>query len=415
MKKIPLIIITISTLSSVATFITSNSEISFEQKTILFSILLSINFSALWFFYFKSYPADAKNAAAQTDSQLVIGELDEKLALLQEVEELFGGSLNSADMFRLIASRINEIVPFSSCGLFILDEARTHFNITNTVGENADKLLKLSQRADEGLAGKTLANRTATLDTARETDKAVLPYQVLKNIGCSIGVPLFCRNEVYGVLVFYHTKAKFYDQNSLFLAETISGRVSNTFQRSMNNDRSTLTALTDTLTHLPNERAFYMLLEQQIAEAQRFMERRPLTILAVDLQNFTEINKKYGHIQGDQVLLFVGKLIKNQLRQMDILARIISDEFFIILPTASEETTNQVVQRLYYTISNTPFVFADQTKVVIKLNFSAATFMKDGDTAEEMVKSAMRKKEVEKSEEKSTVVKFPDRFKKNAS
>ncbi len=415
MKKIPVFIITVSVLTLLATFVTSNLEIGFEQKSGLFALFLLTNVSSVLFFYFKNHANGLGFADSENTSKIFTDELDEKLALLQEVEELFGGSLNSADMFRLIMSRVNEIIPFSSCALFILDETKTHFSITNTVGENADKLSNFSQNSQAGLAGKTFAERKATLDKFNELDKSLLPYQVLKSVGSSIAVPLFIENEIYGVLSFYHEKENFYDNNSLLLSETISSRVSNTFKRAINNDLSLRTALTDSLTHLPNERAFYMLLEQQIAEAQRFLERRPLTILAIDLQNFTEINKKYGHMQGDQVLMFIAKLIKNQLRQMDVLARIISDEFFVILPTASEETTNQVVQRLYYTISNTPFVFADQTKVTVKLNFSAATFMKDGDTAEEMVKSAIRKKEVEKSEEKSTVVKFPDRFKKNAS
>jgi diguanylate cyclase (GGDEF)-like protein len=411
MKKIPGFIIAISVFSLLATFITSNLEIDFRQKTVLFSIFMLINVSSLLYFYFKNYTNGVKNADSEQDSKVFTNELDEKLALLQEVEELFGGSLNSGDMFRLITSRVNEIVPFSTCGLYILDETKKHFTVNNSVGDNADKLLRFSQSTDEGLAGKTLSERKAILNESSDRDKTVLPYQILKNIGSSACVPLFNQNEIYGVLAFYHEKHNFYTQNTLLLLETVASRVANTFQRSINNDRSAMTALTDMLTHLPNERAFYMLLEQQIAEAQRFQERRPLTILAVDLQNFAEINKKYGHIQGDQVLIFVAKLIKNQLRQMDILARIIGDEFFVILPTASEETTNRVIQRLYYTVSNTPFVFADQTKVVIKLNFSTATFMNDGDTAEEMVKSALRKKEVDKSEEKSTVVKFPNRFK----
>jgi diguanylate cyclase (GGDEF)-like protein len=415
MKKIPILIIAISVFTLLATFITSNLEMGFEKKAFLFTVFLVINASSLLFFYFKNYTNGVKLSESENSKKVFTNELDEKLALLQEVEDLFGGSLNASDMFRLIASRVNEIIPFSSCALFVLDETKTHFSVTNTVGENADKLLRFSQNSEEGLAGKIFANRKAIIGNLNEPDKAVLPYQILKNFNCSAGVPLFDENEVYGVLTFYHEKQNFYDNNSLLLLETISSRVSNTFKRSINNDISARTALTDMLTHLPNERAFYMLLEQQIAEAQRFLERRPLTLLSIDVQNFAEINKKYGHIQGDQVLVFLAKLIKNQLRQMDVLARIISDEFFVILPTASDETTNQVVQRLYYTVSNTPFVFADQTKVFIKLNFGSATFMNDGDTAEELVKSALRKKSVEKSDEKSTVVKFPDRFKQNAS
>jgi diguanylate cyclase (GGDEF)-like protein len=408
MKKTPFLIIAISVFALLATFITSNLEISFERKAILFSAFLLSNVVSLLFLYFNQ-----KSTKKDQNAKVFTDELDEKLALFQEVDELFGGSLNSADMFRLITSRINDIVPFSSSALLVLDE--DYVGVKNAVGVNADKILLHSQRSDVGFIGKILNGRKAVIDNRGELDKSTLPYQISKSVGSSIGVPLFSETSIYGVLVFYHEDENVYDNRSVFVLEAISNRVSNTFQRSLNKDRTTHTSLTDLLTHLPNERAFYMLLEQQIAEAQRFMERRPLTILSIDLQNFNEINKKYGHIQGDQVLVFVAKLIKNQLRQMDILARIIGDEFLVILPTASEETTNQVIQRLYYTVSNTPFVFVDQSKEVVKLSFSTATFMKDGDTAEELVKSALRKKEIEKADEKINVLKFPDRFTRKAS
>src|SRR5207253_4107332 len=104
---------------------------------------------------------------------------------------------------------------------------------------------------------------------------------------------------------------------------------------SMALERSRANALTDPTTDLPNERAFYLVLENQIAEAQRKQGDRPLTILAIDIKNFEDINRRFGHAAGDRALNFAAQLVKDNLRQMDFLARSTGDEFLVILPTAS--------------------------------------------------------------------------------
>lgn len=104
--------------------------------------------------------------------------------------------------------------------------------------------------------------------------------------------------------------------------------------------------MTDVTTDLPNERAFYLILENQIAEAQRKREDRPLTILAIDIKNFDEVNQKFGHAAGDRILNFVAHGIKDNLRQMDFLARSIGDEFLAILPTATKEVSHEVIARI---------------------------------------------------------------------
>ena len=90
---------------------------------------------------------------------------------------------------------------------------------------------------------------------------------------------------------------------------------------------------------MPNERSFYLVLENQIAQTQRNSRERPLTVLAIDIINFDEINRRFGHSAGDRILYYAAGTIKNQLRRMDFSARTTGDEFLAALPTASEEVS----------------------------------------------------------------------------
>ena len=67
-------------------------------------------------------------------------------------------------------------------------------------------------------------------------------------------------------------------------------------------------ALTDPLTDLPNARGFYMMLEQRVAECQR-LNREPLSVISMDVDNFKKINDDYGHAVGDRLLASIAKVI----------------------------------------------------------------------------------------------------------
>src|SRR5262245_53775204 len=89
-------------------------------------------------------------------------------------------------------------------------------------------------------------------------------------------------------------------------------------------------AYTDPLTEVPNRRFYYERLLQEISRARR--ANRPLTLALVDLDMFKQINDAVGHQGGDQVLKFFAQLVRENLRQEDVVCRIGGDEFAIIFP-----------------------------------------------------------------------------------
>ncbi|MGW8249860.1 MAG: GGDEF domain-containing protein, partial [Anaerolineales bacterium] len=79
-------------------------------------------------------------------------------------------------------------------------------------------------------------------------------------------------------------------------------------------------------------------------KSERF--HRPLTIVYIDLDNFKQINDRYGHSTGDIVLKTVVQKIKNNVRATDILARLGGDEFALLLPETNQENAHNIVTRL---------------------------------------------------------------------
>lgn len=393
-----------------ATFALSAVELSFPVKAVVFSLIVLIYLASFLLLYKSAEKHFSGENFSETGNDPFNSEIEEKLQILEEASEFFAASLKPADMFRLISGRIGEIIPFSTCALFLIDEQKTHFKIEQATGENARLLKNLNILISEGLAGKTFQLKKARIEANLSEDKKVFSRETLHELKSAIAVPLTRGGEIFGVLQLFGNSEKSFDQNSLVLLEAIGERIVPLLNGSMSFERNLSSALTDSLTALPNERAFYLVLENQIAEAVRLPEKRNLAVLAMDIKKFDELNKTYGHIVGDKILAFTARTIKNQLRQMDFLSRSMNDEFFAVLPTADKDIAEKIIRRVEKSFLLDQFQISEQEKINIGLNFGFSSFNTDGETANQLLKIALLKKRQSKSLENENVLWFPKEF-----
>lgn len=94
-------------------------------------------------------------------------------------------------------------------------------------------------------------------------------------------------------------------------------------------------SLTDELTQLPNRRAFLRRLEDEIERSQR--DKSALTLAMLDLDHFKEVNDRYGHNVGDEILRTYTLEILAIFRRYDMVARYGGEEFAILLPSTDHE------------------------------------------------------------------------------
>ena len=89
-------------------------------------------------------------------------------------------------------------------------------------------------------------------------------------------------------------------------------------------------SIIDDLTQLYNSRHFYNRLKMEIDRVNRYKDS--MTLILLDIDNFKNFNDTYGHIEGDQVLMRLGQVIKRCLRKTDSAYRYGGEEFMILLP-----------------------------------------------------------------------------------
>jgi diguanylate cyclase (GGDEF)-like protein len=175
------------------------------------------------------------------------------------------------------------------------------------------------------------------------------------------------------------------------------GVLARSFNQMQDDIRQQLTALQDSreelehlarhdaLTGLPNRRAFQERLDQALARAQRSGER--FALLFIDVDNFKNINDRWGHEGGDAVLKIVALRLDATTRKADAVARMGGDEFVVLLdnPAHRDDITN-IAEKLLASVRS-PIVFGGQ-ELQVGFSIGISQYPDDGHTVAELMARA---------------------------
>jgi len=142
----------------------------------------------------------------------------------------------------------------------------------------------------------------------------------------------------------------------------------------------------DQLTGLLTRQAIFDQIEQVMQLAER--EQSPLSVLAVDLDRFKDINDTHGHAGGDEVLKSFAITVKAILRKSDYLGRIGGEEFIIFLPDTPQEAALALSERLHQAIRGSVVAY-EQSSIRYSASIGLVSVLPSADVSlEEILKRA---------------------------
>ena len=143
------------------------------------------------------------------------------------------------------------------------------------------------------------------------------------------------KNSIYLSLLVWNTTVRL----TVFL--TVAYLLSNL---KSSYEREKYLAQNDGLTEIANRRFFLEILEAEYKRSLRY--KRIFTVAYFDLDNFKQINDRFGHQTGDELLKLVAQTSQKQTRQFDTIARLGGDEFVLLLAETNYENAKLVLDRL---------------------------------------------------------------------
>lgn len=168
-----------------------------------------------------------------------------------------------------------------------------------------------------------------------------------------LGVPLITQGRVIGLLSIDSSQPNNFDENMKKVALEFADQVAVALENARVHQEVQTLAITDPLTCIYNRRGLFQLGEFEFLRARRI--NRPFSVLMFDIDHFKQVNDRFGHAAGDQVLYQAAQLCLNNSRATDLVGRYGGEEFVILLTETNLQATSAIAERLRQGIMDARF------------------------------------------------------------
>ena len=150
-------------------------------------------------------------------------------------------------------------------------------------------------------------------------------------------------------------------------------------------DQVRVLSLTDDLTGLPNRRAFLRRAEDEMGRADR--DKTTLSLVAIDLDYFKNINDLYGHAVGDEILKLYAKDVLSIFRRYDMVSRYGGEEFSVLLPNTDKNGALRALNKIQTKVGSMHYIH--EGKSIALPSFSSGLVIhRPGETMEKFIERA---------------------------
>ena len=188
-----------------------------------------------------------------------------------------------------------------------------------------------------------------------------------------------------GRLLLYPPKDGSFDEESEQLAHWLAAQASIAIENERLHRTVKRQAITDELTQLANRRRFTETLAVEVRRAERFGD--PLALVLADLDDFKQINDRYGHQTGDEVLRRFSDVLRENVRDFDLPVRYGGEEFAVLLPETGLDGAEQLARRLQSALLHLRLPETGGDKPPVTASFGVAAFPA-ARSAEELLSAA---------------------------
>lgn len=301
-------------------------------------------------------------------AQEALEQMAERLRGLHQAAHAINASLDMEALCDAIHRTVENVMP---CNDFVIDgyDPETNEIVPIYAIEYPRKRVQTERYlADHGLAGHIVhTKKSLLLNSLEEMTNSGIDFEFYGSeedqTQSIAAAPLTLKGRVIGMISAQSYQPNAYTEDDLHLLELLASHAAIAIENARLFAAVQKLADTDPLTECLNRRKFFEVAEQAFQHARQ--ERRPLSVILLDVDEFKRFNDRFGHAVGDRALKMAAGQCKAALREGDIFGRLGGEEFAALLPNTPLSQAEQIAKRLHRAVEAGQIEGADQIRDLV--------------------------------------------------
>ena len=317
-------------------------------------------------------------------------ETTRRLQVLGDIVATANSVLEPQRVVAVIMSHIQRLIPSEAWSILLVDEKKKELTFEMALGEKGDDFSDIRLKIGEGIAGwvaetgkPAIVNNAASDTRFQGSYDAQTQFQT-RSILCA---PLVSRGATIGVVeILNRASGSRFTKQDLDLLLTLVEPAAIALENALLFQRAEKLAITDDLTKLYNSHYLNTCLDREIERSSR--ERTSLALIFLDLDGFKEVNDQHGHLCGSRTLFEVGSILRQAVREEDVVSRYGGDEFVVVLPNTDGQGALSIARRIREGLKAHEFLGEFGLAVHLSASFGISSFPVHGRTPQDLIQKA---------------------------
>lgn len=327
----------------------------------------------------------------RSDTARVHRQSNEILTTFFRVIAKMSATLNVDEVASLLVMESKALLNYETAAVALVSEDRSSYSLITAEGIEIDSSVRIPSDAKTWTRWSISSAEDALLISDFHRRKAQMPIYTPDepplSVGSLLAIPLGLPSQRRGAFILTHSLPGQFSSEAQQLLRLLSNHAAVIMENAINHRQMETLAVTDELTHLPNHRCFQERIEEEISRSRR--NKKPLSLMMVDIDHFKKLNDSFGHPFGDAVLGHLAGILERCLRREDFAARYGGEEFAVVLPDTSREGARQTAERFRSEVSRTVFTH-EGNSAHVSISGGIATYPRDATSKEQLIENADR-------------------------
>ncbi len=303
----------------------------------------------------------------------------QQLLSLYEISKDMSTCLFLDDILDIFSATLKKSFRFKSVRFVMLRDSR-YIDSVHQIEFGQKTVKSALNELDVELLNVALEIKRMIYVFPQDTSSFSRRLTMVKDFDSLVSIPIFSEGSISAVLYVENLPRAQFD-NFVILATQFAIQ----FQKIMLYKKVQDMSITDSLTDISTRRYFLEKFSEEIKRSMR--HKAPLSFLMLDIDHFKEKNDKFGHLVGDVILKKVATILKENLREIDIIGRYGGEELAIVLSGIDKEGAFQVAERIRENIEGTVFEAYDEV-VSVTVSIGVSVFPDDGVDMDSLIEYA---------------------------